>query len=121
MSRHDPQYRFLHMRTYGHEALALASGRSRTDLDTDRLFELAITRLLELIGEAASQVPLEERNRHPQVQWSGVIRFRNRLIHGYDVIDPDIVWAVIQKDLPTLVEQLDRIIATDSTPTEDQT
>ncbi|HEU4752832.1 MAG TPA: HepT-like ribonuclease domain-containing protein [Armatimonadota bacterium] len=93
------------------EASALATSRSRAELETDRLFQLALERLLELIGEAASQIAPAERANHPQVPWSGITRFRNRLIHGYDVIDYDIVWAVANDDLPPLIQQIELILA----------
>ena len=95
-----------HMARHAREALALAGSRSRRDLDADRMFELALTRLLEIIGEAASRVPLDVRDRYPGVPWRDVIDCRNRLIHGYDTLDLDIVWAIVANDLPQLLEAL---------------
>ena len=72
----------------------------------DRLLALALVRLLEIIGEAAARVPAEERARRPGVPWSSIVSLRNRLIHGYDDIDHDIVWEVVTTDLPALVSAL---------------
>ena len=80
------------------------------DLDTDRMLNLALVRLMEIIGEAAARVPDEFRCRHPQISWRNVTDLRNQLIHGYDTINFDILWTIIQDDLPPLIEQLEAII-----------
>jgi uncharacterized protein with HEPN domain len=59
MSQHDPLVALRHMLDHAREAAELARGRSRTDIDTDRLLQLALTRLVEIVGEAASRVPAE--------------------------------------------------------------
>ena len=106
MSRHDPSVSLRQMRDHALEVIELVRGRSRGDLDADRLLALALVRLLEIIGEAAARVPAEERARRPGVPWSSIVSLRNRLIHGYDDIDHDIVWEVVTTDLPALVSGL---------------
>ena len=98
------------MRDHADEVVALERGRSRRDLDSDRLLALALVRLLEIIGEAAGRVPLEEQERRPGVPWSSIVGLRNRLIHGYDDIDHDIVWQIATADLPALVVELSRSV-----------
>jgi uncharacterized protein with HEPN domain len=66
-------------------------------------------RLLEIIGEAAGRVPAEEQARRPGVPWPSIVGLRNRLIHGYDTIDDDIVWEIVTTDLPSLTSELSRI------------
>jgi len=61
MSRRDPLVRLKHMLDYAHEAVEMAKGKTAKDLDQDRKLALALTHLVELIGEAASQVPQEVR------------------------------------------------------------
>lgn len=56
MSRRDATVRLRHMLDHGREAVVMAQGRSRRDLDTDRQFNLALVRLLEIVGEAASRM-----------------------------------------------------------------
>lgn len=86
---------------------------SRTDLDTDELFALAMARLLEIVGEAASRVSKDRQSRHPEVPWGQIIGLRNRLIHGYDTIDPDITWQILVNSVPMLIESLQEILATE--------
>jgi uncharacterized protein with HEPN domain len=109
MSRRD-NVPLQQMLDYAHEAVALASGKSRNDLDNDRLFDLALTRLLEIIGEAANRVPDELQMKYPEIAWHQIISLRNRLIHGYDSIDFDILWQIVKADLPELIEKLERIV-----------
>ncbi|HEV7216347.1 MAG TPA: HepT-like ribonuclease domain-containing protein [Chloroflexota bacterium] len=92
------------MRAYTAEAIRPAQGRSRTDLENDRLFELATIRLCEMIGEAANKVAAETRHVYPQVPWSQLVGLRNRLILGYASIDFDIMWQVLSRDLPQYVK-----------------
>lgn len=95
------------MLDHAREARDLAQGRTRRDLDEDRQLNLSLTRLLEIVGEAASHVPSGVQARYPQVPWRDIIDFRNRLIHGYFSVDFDILWQIVQKDLPTLIEALE--------------
>jgi uncharacterized protein with HEPN domain len=108
MSRRDPLISLRQMLDHAQEAVALVKGRSRSDLDSDRLLALALVRLLEIIGEAAGRVPAEEQLRRPGVPWPSIVGLRNRLVHGYDNIDLDIVWQILTTDLPLLVVELSR-------------
>jgi len=88
----------------------LARGRSRIDLDADRLLQLALTRLVEIVGEAASRVPPELQGRHPGLPWREAIGARNRLIHGYDFVDLDILWEIVATDLSQLIPQIEQVL-----------
>ncbi len=110
MSRHDPLVSVRQMLDHAREAVAMIRGRSRSDLDTDRQLNLALVRLVEVVGEAAARVPEVFRCRYPQVPWRQTVALRNRLIHGYDVIDFDILWIILRDDLPRLIEALEAII-----------
>jgi len=92
------------------EAVAMTQGKKRADLDKDRQLNLALVRLLEIIGEAASRVPKEEQARYPDISWSEIISLRNRLIHGYDTVDFDILWQIVSQDLPGLIESLRKVL-----------
>lgn len=70
----------------------------------------ATIRNLELIGEAATKVPDTIRQAHEEIPWRRIIATRNRLIHGYLGIDNQIIWSIIEKDIPILVENLGRMI-----------
>jgi len=86
----------------------MIQGKTRTDLDSNRQLNLALVRLLEIIGEAAARISEEERERHNDIPWPEIISLRNRLIHGYDSVDFDILWNILTKDLLSLIEKLDR-------------
>ena len=66
----------------------------------------ATLRNLELIGEAARNIPDAIRANYPQIPWRLVIATRNRLIHGYLGIDGDTLWSIIQDDVPALLDKL---------------
>jgi uncharacterized protein with HEPN domain len=110
MTRRDDQLSMRQMLDHAVEAMQFAKGRSRGDLDKDRVFALAMTRLLEILGEAASRVSEPTRNAQPVIPWSGIIGLRNRLIHGYDQVDFDVLWTIVDSDLPPLVSKLELIL-----------
>lgn len=98
------------MLDYAREALTMAEGKLRADLDANRMLALALTRALEVIGEAAAQIAAEERSRYPAIRWQGIVGLRNRLIHRYDEINYDVLWNIVQQDLPPLVRSLEEIL-----------
>ena len=91
------------------KAVRFAEGHSRPDLEKNEVLALALVRLLEIVGEAARYVPDEIKEANPTVPWREIAATRNRLIHGYFSVDLDIVWAIIQNDLPPLIDQLETI------------
>jgi uncharacterized protein with HEPN domain len=91
MPQRDPRVRLLYMLDYARKAVAMVQGQRREDLDHDEKLRFALTHVIELIGEAASQVPPEVQKRYPEIPWPKVISMRHRLIHGYDFVDYDIL------------------------------
>jgi uncharacterized protein with HEPN domain len=115
MSRRDPETALRQILIHAQEAVTITQGKTRRDLDQDRLLNLALTRLLEIIGEAANRVPEETRAQYPDLPWLQMIGARNRLIHGYDSVDFDILWKIVESDLPGLIRQLENILGSDQT------
>jgi uncharacterized protein with HEPN domain len=70
----------------------------------------AVIRQLEIIGEAAKQLPEEVKRKASQIPWKAMAGMRDRLIHGYAGIDLTLVWDTIQKDIPFLAEQVRRTL-----------
>ncbi len=87
-------------------ALGFAAGRTRSDLDTDRMLLFALVRALTIVGEAAARLSDEARAAAPDVPWRQIVAMRNRLIHAYFDVDRDIVWTAIRNELPDLLERL---------------
>jgi uncharacterized protein with HEPN domain len=111
MSQRDSEVALRQMLDYAKEAMVISKGKSTQDLTHDRVIGLAVVRLMEIVGEAANRVPHEERSRHPEIPWTQIISLRNRLIHGYDAIDYEILWQIVNNDLAELVFSLESILA----------
>jgi len=107
MTQHEAGVRLGHMLDASREAIALARGKTRQDLAENRILELALTRLVEIVGEAASRVPRDQQARYPAIPWADIVGMRNRLVHGYTEIYGDALWSTIVEDLPVLVPLLE--------------
>jgi uncharacterized protein with HEPN domain len=92
------------------KAIRFTYGKTRTELDTDEQLALALTRLVEIIGEAASKISEDLRARTPTIPWNNIIGTRNRLVHAYESVDYEILWTIISKELPDLLKQLQELI-----------
>jgi uncharacterized protein with HEPN domain len=84
---------------------------SRKSMLSDERAKRALTRSIEIIGEAAKQVPEDFRAKHPQIQWRFMAGMRDKLVHGYFGVDYDIVWDVVVNKAPALRQQLENILA----------
>lgn len=78
--------------------------------ELDLMRQAAVTRQFEIIGEAARRISAETQATIPNIPWSKIIGMRNRLIHEYDDLDLDIIWATTQTALPELVKTLESIL-----------
>ena len=110
MSRHDDEIYLKQMKDYAAEVVQFSYGRARADLDSDRMYMLATCRLLEMMGEAAYQLPGSSRESLPEVPWKQLTGLRHRLVHAYDKLNFDIIWEIVTADLPPLIAMLDRLI-----------
>lgn len=79
--------------------------------ERDELVQVFFLHQLMILGEAASRASQDLRARHPQLPWGQMIGLRNSLVHGYFAIELNIVWGVVERDLPPLKAQLQRILA----------
>ena len=109
MSRRDDTVPMRHMLDYAREAVTFVSGKSRGDLDRDRVLQLALTRVITIVGEAARRVSPEGRARYAGIPWQDAIGARNKIMHGYEFVDYDIVWQIITVEFPQLIESLERV------------
>jgi len=108
--RADDRNRIKHMRDAAKEAYSFTRGKTRKDLDKNRMLVLAVLKDLEILGEAANKVSAETQEEHDNIPWGDIIGMRNRLIHGYFDIDLDIIWKTISEDIPTLLKALEKIV-----------
>jgi uncharacterized protein with HEPN domain len=110
MPKPDDDLRLGHMLEAAQKALHFSRGKSRADLDQDELLRLALARLLEIVGEAASRVSPESRDSFPGIPWPRIVGMRNRLIHGYDQIDLEVLWQTLVQDLQPLIIEIQKAL-----------
>ena len=93
------------------EATAFSQGRTYAELYSDRMLNLSLVRLLEIIGETAMRVSRDCRASYPEVAWQGMAGMRERLAQGYYDTDLDMVWQTVTVELSPLLSQLEAIIS----------
>jgi uncharacterized protein with HEPN domain len=84
------------------------SGFSR--FEEDELIQVWIVHHLAIIGEAASKISDDFKSTHPDISWGGMIGMRHVFVHGYFETNNEIIWKVVEQDLPTLKAQLEKLI-----------
>jgi uncharacterized protein with HEPN domain len=82
---------------------------SANELTTDRRTFLAVVRCLEIIGEASRQVPQEFKDNHGEIPWREISSLRNIIAHEYFGLDQEILWDVVQTQIPDLHSKLKKI------------
>jgi len=88
------------------DAREFVQGLDWVGFSNSKLHQSAVERCMGIIGEAASQVSKEFQEIHPEIPWRKIIGMRHRLIHAYSEVRLDVVWEVVQNDLPSLIETL---------------
>ncbi|MGH7263950.1 MAG: HepT-like ribonuclease domain-containing protein [Candidatus Rokuibacteriota bacterium] len=99
-----------HMLDHAREVVVMVRGRTRRDFDTDRMFQLALTRLVEIVGQAATRVTPAGHERYPAIPWAKVVSTRDRILHPHDIVNYDVVWDIVTLEIPTLVPVLERAL-----------
>jgi uncharacterized protein with HEPN domain len=94
----------------------LVGDRSVEQVEADAMRRSALLWHFTVLGEAASQVPSEAKDLHPQIPWRAATRLRNRIVHGYWDIDVDTLVATAVDDLPGMVTELDEAITATERP-----
>jgi uncharacterized protein with HEPN domain len=89
--------------------LSYVEAMNYEDFLSDRKTQDAVTRNIEIVGEAARSFPKSFREKHSDVPWNEIISMRNVIVHQYFGILPDVVWDVIKNELPKLRSQISKL------------
>jgi len=90
-------------------ALEFRGGLEKAAFLTDLKTQAAVLHELLVLGEAAKRLSAAFREEHPDVPWRAIAGMRDRLLHGYDDVDLDLVWKTVDEDLPALVTRLEAL------------
>jgi uncharacterized protein with HEPN domain len=102
--------RLRHMADALESVQRMVAGRNRDDLDNDEMLRLALTRAIEVIGEAAGRVTDDTQQAVAHIPWRQLAGMRNRLIHAYFDVNLDIIWTTATRDAPILLVKLDELL-----------
>lgn len=85
-------------------------GKVRDEFSKDSLLQDAVLRRLEIIGEASNRISAETQARYPHLPWLAMKGTRNRVIHEYDSVEIEIIWDIVEMDIPSLIAELEKIL-----------
>ncbi len=113
--RRDDDACLLDMLLAAREAMVLAEGLTFVAFERNRMAQLAILKAVVIVGEAASHVGTDTREAHPEIPWSGIVGMRHRLVHGYFNTNLARVRETVERDIPRLITQLERLVPPEAT------
>ncbi len=93
-----------------HKILKYTKGLSFEDFKKDDKTVDAVIRNIEILGEAVKNISKDFRKKYMDVEWSKIARTRDKFIHFYFGIDREVVWDIVNEDIPPLFEKLKNII-----------
>jgi uncharacterized protein with HEPN domain len=99
-----------HMLEMARKAVAKTERVTHGVYERDENLRLALTHLVQVIGEAARCVSREFCDEHPEIPWQDIVGMRHKVVHDYLGVDDDIVWQVVTGDLPPLIASLEKIL-----------
>ncbi|MCL4252183.1 MAG: DUF86 domain-containing protein [Anaerolineae bacterium] len=111
MNAPTDRIRLRHILDATTEIIQFVGDKSQQAFNEDRLLQLAITRLIEIIGEAANHIGEDIREQYHQVKWVQIRGMRNRLTHAYFDVDLDLLWYTIKHSIPELHQQIKGILS----------
>lgn len=111
MPQHDPEKYLYDIRESAGNILNFVSGKTFEDYSSNLMLKSAVERQFEIIGEALKQLLEKYPDYESEItNPSRIISFRNRLIHGYSSISDEVVWGIIEKDLPILKSEINGLL-----------
>ncbi len=113
MPKDDLAY-ILHMTDLAQAVVHKTAIVTKDQFDADENLRLAITHLIQTIGEAARRVSTDFRQRHADIPWNQIVGMRHRVVHDYMHVDYDLVWDVATTESPRLLERLKKIPPNDN-------
>ena len=120
MSAHDPALTLRQIAGYCDRAIELRDSTTHEEFRRDWRKQMLGERLVEVLGEAVKRLPEELRDRHPEQPWRKIAGTRDYIAHGYDSVDYDVVWGVLNVEATKLKAAVLEILAAefpDSPPT----
>ncbi len=106
--RQDDSY-LLDMLVAARKAIRFSQNLTYEQFSRSDLHQNAIFKVLEIIGEAASRISEDTKAANPEMPWTNIVGLRNRIVHAYFEIDLDVVWKIVEDDVPALIHELERI------------
>ena len=108
------------MQLFCSKVMRYCKGLSAAQFAADDLVTDAVLRNLELLGEAAKQIPDSVRDRHPEVPWRRIAGLRDILAHAYFGLEDEMIWQIVSSSIPALAAQLNAVALAEDLPVNER-
>jgi len=95
------------------DILEFTQGSTFAEYSSNKMMKMSVERGFQILGDAARRVSEALKAEHPEIPWSSVVKHRNVIVHDYADLSVERIWEVVQKDLPALVRDLEKMISTE--------
>ncbi len=109
--RRDDDFYLGHMLDTALAAIRLVRNVGRKDFEDNETLRIALTHLVQVIGEAARLVSDGFKEEHAEIPWKAIVGMRHKIVHDYFSVDEDVVWETVTKELQPLVKRLQEIVS----------
>jgi uncharacterized protein with HEPN domain len=111
MTRRDPRITLAQIRDAAQKAAELCREHTLESLLADWKATAALERFIEIVGEGVKRLPEDIKQQHPDIPWREIAGTRDHLIHGYDIVDHQVLWDAVQIDIPRLLDVIDHLLS----------
>ncbi|NJR66522.1 MAG: DUF86 domain-containing protein [Leptolyngbyaceae cyanobacterium CRU_2_3] len=111
MTQRRPEDFLQDMVNYAEDARNFVADMDFASFEQDKRTSYAVVRAVEVIGEAAKNIPQSLKDQHPHIPWRSIAGMRDKVIHQYFGVNLQVLWDTVQQDIPPLKAAIAQVLA----------
>ena len=111
MTERRPEDFLQDMVNYADDATNFVADLDFATFEQDKRTHYAVVRAVEVIGEAAKNIPQSLKDQYPNIAWRSIAGMRDKVIHQYFGVDLQVLWDTVHQDIPPLKTAIAQVLA----------